>query len=99
MAVYVDPLFDTGWPEAQRRFPYRQACHMWADTEQELHYLAALIGLKATWAQYVSSGLHYDLTPGMRAKAIRKGAVEVDVDVLVDHMKRRHGTLAIRDRS
>jgi hypothetical protein len=52
-------------------------CHLYADTEAELHAFATRIGLRRKWAQVSNSGTpHYDLTPGRRAVAVRAGAME-----------------------
>ena len=55
--------------------------HMTADTIEELHAFAERLGLKRSYFQPGKNpaGLlaHYDLSPGMRAKAVRMGAQEV----------------------
>ena len=68
--VYVDRLRDWGW----RLGP---SCHLVADTNEELHEFAARLGMKRKWFQRYSSYPHYDLTAGMRAKAVKIGAVEL----------------------
>jgi hypothetical protein len=53
-------------------------CHLTASTPEELHAFAARIGLQRRWcSDYTQprSQLHYDLTPGKRAAALRAGAV------------------------
>jgi hypothetical protein len=73
--VYVDELFDT---QPKRGWPYRRACHMTADTAEELHVFAASIGLQRAWAQHEGRmTLHYDLTPTKRTEALRRGATFV----------------------
>lgn len=73
MAVYVDPLFAT---PLLKRWPYPRACHLFADTLEELHEIAMKIGLKKSWFQNKIKGLpHYDLTESKREKAIEAGAV------------------------
>ena len=76
MTVYVDPLFKTA---ASRRWPYRQACHLVADSEEELREFARRLGLKPGWIQSpgVHSRVHFGLTDGMRRKAVALGAVEL----------------------
>jgi hypothetical protein len=71
MSVYVDHLHPT-IPCANWR--YTQACHMFADTEGELHPLAAKIGMKRCW--YDVAAQHYDLTAHKRAVALIHGAKE-----------------------
>lgn len=72
MSVYVDEIRDYGKVKGKWS-------HMWADTEDELHALAAKIGLKREWMHH-SSGIsgdfkHYDLRPSKRQKAFKCGAV------------------------
>jgi hypothetical protein len=78
MAVYVDPLFDTrGWSS---NWPYPEARHLMADTEEELHAAAHQIGMRRAWFQAgppAHSVAHYDLTRRRRAKAVAFGAIEV----------------------
>jgi len=65
MTVYVDDM----------RAPYRRMimCHMIADTEPELHQMAARIGVARRWYQRD----HYDICLTKRALAVKYGAVEV----------------------
>jgi hypothetical protein len=97
MAVYVDTLL--AWGSAGN-YQDKQAervgaknghqwCHMWADTLDELHDMAKKIGLKRAWFQKKEHLPHYDLTPGRRAVAVKKGAVEVGHDQLRDFMAKR----------
>lgn len=81
MSVYVDPLFDGrsyGAPKIRGRDV--EWCHLTADTPDELHAFAARLGLKRAWAQRDTYTGHYDLTAGMRARAVRMGAVELTRD-------------------
>ena len=69
MAVYVDPIrehppFHDGWT---------LWCHMIADSEEELHAMAAEIGMRRDWYQ----GDHYDLRPDGRTRALALGAIEM----------------------
>jgi hypothetical protein len=65
MTVYVDDM----------RAPFGRMimCHMIADTEAELHAMAARIGIARRWYQ----GDHYDIALAKRALAIAAGAVEI----------------------
>jgi len=47
-----------------------------ADSEEELHDFASLLGLRRSWFQPVSTP-HYDLTATKREKALVLGAVFV----------------------
>ena len=70
MAVYVDGLRHyPGW-----KWP---ACHLTADTQQELLVFGDMIGMKRAWLQHSSRGAkaHYDISPGKRRQAIAMGAV------------------------
>lgn len=79
MGVYVDGLVQhasTAVAPAARFVSQRAGhrwCHMVADTVDELHALAARIGLKRSWFQ----GDHYDLVPSKRAAALAAGATEL----------------------
>lgn len=50
--------------------------HMFADTEEELHHMAALVGLKREWFQHHGTP-HYDLCQSKRQLAIKRGAVVI----------------------
>ena len=68
--IYVDEIRDYGQKG--------KWCHMWADTEDELHSFAVILGLKRSWMHH-SSGIsgdfrHYDLRPSKRALALQQGA-------------------------
>lgn len=76
MTVYVDkPL---------HRFGRMVMCHMMADTLEELHAMADLIGVDRRHFQPESSP-HYDICKQKRAIAVGAGAKEVD----------RRGTVAV----
>lgn len=72
MSIYVDPLFQ--YPAQKRLW-----CHMATDGDiEELHKFAESIGMQRSWFQHKDSRHpHYDLTAGMRVKAVAKGAIEV----------------------
>ncbi len=71
MAAYVDKLRNWGWKLGP-------SCHLIADSLEELHVIAAKIGLKREWYQPSSSGPHYDLTKSRRDLAIKAGAIPLD---------------------
>jgi len=76
MTVYVDPAI---WPASVRNGPVVHTsnwCHMTADSLPELHRFATRLGLRRSYFQD-GTFPHYDLTSGMRFKAIRFGAVEI----------------------
>lgn len=83
MSVYVDPIS----PCIQnKRWPYKEACHLIADDVVELHSFAAYLGLKRSWFQNKAIP-HYDLTVNKRRLAVRLGAIEIDVKAFVRKMK------------
>jgi hypothetical protein len=93
MATYVDALVtypDTVIKPAARRFGNRW-CHLTADSEAELHALAARIGVprSAYQGDYPRAALrHYDLIPSKRRLAVKAGAIEVDAR---EHLAARVG--------
>ena len=78
MTVYVDSLF--GYVHKKKKY-----CHMMTDNSDisELHTFAKKIELKRCWFQAHKFHPHYDLTDGMRYKAIINGAVLVQPDELL----------------
>jgi len=92
MAVYVD----------NARLPYRGMlmCHMWADTEAELHAMAQRIGIKREWFQRPpkASWKHYDLCLTKRAKAVALGAISTDRYGPSEFVARQKGDQAMLDR-
>jgi len=69
MSVYVDDAI-TLWRG-------RRWAHMMADTLEELHAMAARLGLPRRAFQDKRSGAHYDLTEELRTEALRLGAVAI----------------------
>lgn len=69
MPVYVD----------NQKNPYgrMKMCHMLADTLEELHAMADLIGIKRKWFQNESTP-HYDICQEKRELAIQNGAIACD---------------------
>lgn len=68
MSVYVD--------NARVKWRGRQWCHLVADTIEELHEFAQLLGLKREWFQHAASYPHYDVTIEVRQIALSIGALE-----------------------
>lgn len=64
MTVYVDDM---------------RACHMIADTDDELHAMADRIGVARKWHQSPpkASHSHYDICLSKRAQAVAAGAIEI----------------------
>lgn len=93
MSVYVDPLFDTQpyYQFANKRWGWKQACHMTADTEAELHAMAAKIGLKRSWFQNHHKNpllWHYDVTANKRQQALRLGAIEITPQQFAERIRK-----------
>ena len=67
MAVYVD----------NERIQWRGKlwCHLVGDSLGELHAFAASLGLKRAWFQGKASYPHYDVTTGVRERALEMGAI------------------------
>lgn len=82
MTVYVD--------DVRHQFGRMVMCHMWADTEEELLAMAGLIGVQAKWIQRPpkASWVHFDISLGMKAKAIKQGAVLTDKYGPIEHCAR-----------
>lgn len=70
MTVYVDDAY----------LPYGRMLmsHMVSDDINELHAMAAAIGVRRKWFQGEASTPHYDVCKAKRAEAVRLGAVELD---------------------
>lgn len=84
MAVYVDDM----------RAPFRGMvmCHMLADTDAELHAMAAQLGLARRWHQKPGTPhSHYDIAMSKRALAVKLGAKEVNRHELVAIVRRKRG--------
>jgi hypothetical protein len=71
MSVYVDPIREVQYGR------WKYACHMIADTVEELHAMAKAIGMQEEWFQ-PKSFPHYDLLRPRRETAVKLGAIELD---------------------
>jgi len=69
MTVYIDDMYRY----AIGQFKGMKMSHMISDEEDELHIMAARLGLRRAWHQ----GDHYDVPLDARARAIALGAVEI----------------------
>lgn len=85
MAVYVD--------DVRHRFGRMIMCHMWADTLEELLAMADRIGVSRRWLQQPpkASWVHFDVSLGMKAKAIEAGAILTDRFGPAEFVARRSG--------
>jgi hypothetical protein len=75
-------------------------CHLTADTQDELHAFAELLGLKRAWFQRGRSyagrppvGWHYDVTDEMRARALALGAEPISMRDLAAILSARRSTI------
>ena len=83
MSVYVDNL---------REYPYKvkghfKWCHLVADSFSELVGFSQKLGLSYSWLQNENYP-HFDLTEGMRIKAVKMGAIEITDKELVDLIRK-----------
>lgn len=92
MSVFVDDV----------RFPYRGMvmCHMFADTEAELHAMADAIGIARKWFQKPpkASWRHYDICVTKKKLAISKGAILTDRFGALEFAAKLQGNTALVDR-
>ena len=71
MTVYVDDM--------NAQYGRMKMVHMLASTDQELHEMAAKIGVARKWWQSPekTSGSHYDICLSKKVLAIQFGAIEI----------------------
>ena len=87
MPVYVDDM--------RAQFGRMIMCHMVADTDEELHVMAARIGVARKWHQKPGTAhSHYDIALSKRALAITAGATEIDRRGLSDLIKKKREALS-----
>ncbi len=73
MPVYVDKMFKT---RRSQRWPYPSACHIWADSIEELiDFIRSIPGLDERWIH--GRKPHMNLTASYRKEAVKRGALEV----------------------
>jgi len=72
---------------------------MWADTEDELNEMAQRIGVQLKWIQRPpkASWVHFDISLGMKAKAIAAGAILTDKYGPSEHVARLRGNQQMLD--
>ena len=89
MAVYVDPI--RHYPGLAAHLPVQHWCHMTADTEEELHAMAAAVGMPRRVFQMHPYRWHYDLTEPRRTEAVKMGALEITSRQMIRIMRARVG--------
>jgi uncharacterized protein DUF4031 len=83
VSIFVDDLRPCGAP-----WRGGVACHLVSDrSKEELLSFAAALGIPRAWFQ-AGSVPHFDLSPSLRARAVRLGAKPVDRRGLVDAVRR-----------
>lgn len=75
MAIYVD--------DARVHWRGGQWCHMLADSLEELHIFATLLGVHRRWFHRTASYPHYDITVQMRDCALDQGALLCDKATII----------------
>jgi len=80
MSVYVD--------NAVTLWRGRRWAHLMADTLDELHVMAAALGMPRRAFQDKTSGAHYDVDADLRERAIALGAIPISRHVDRDLVRR-----------
>lgn len=83
MSAYVDQLSRSFGP----KWKWPRACHLFADTLDELHDIAQRIGLRREWFQDRRDFPHYDINATKRAMAVKLGAIEATTKFVVDTLR------------
>lgn len=87
MPVYVDDM--------RAQYGRMVMCHMVADSDEELHAMAARIGVARRWHQKPGTPhSHYDICLSKRALAVKFGAQEIDRAGLGEVIKKKRAALA-----
>jgi Protein of unknown function (DUF4031) len=73
LTVYVDDMYRYPIGRLKVDRYEMKMSHMISDTDDELHAMAAAIGVARRWHQ----GDHYDISLSKRAIAVARGAVEI----------------------
>ena len=91
MACYVDTV--RSYPDAGLRFT--EFCHLLADTRDELHAMAAAVGMPRWTFQDHPWRWHYDLPEHLREAAVARGAQIVTMHEVGALLRRRKAALPI----
>lgn len=75
MAIYVD--------DARIHWRGGEWCHMLADSLEELHAFAGILGVHRRWFHRTASYPHYDITVDVRERAIDQGALLSDKSTII----------------
>lgn len=92
MTVYVD--------DARHAYGRMVMCHMWADSLDELLAMADRIGVARRWLQEPpkASWVHFDISLGKKALALKAGAILVDRYGPLEFLARQRGDQAKLDQ-
>ena len=90
MSCYVDTV--RSYPTAGLRFT--DFCHLLADEREELHEMAARLGMPRRFFQDHPWRWHYDLPAHLRPEAVRFGAVEVELRAVGRLLRDRRDAVA-----
>ena len=91
MSCYVDTV--RSYPDAGLR--HTEFCHLLADTREELHRMADLVGMPRRFFQEHPWRWHYDLPEPLRARAIEHGARPITMHEVGAILKQRKADLGI----
>lgn len=83
--VYVDSLKEC---TPKKGWRWKEYCHLFADSLEELHEFAAKIGMRRSWFQQTKLP-HYDLTAKRRKIAVENGAQEVNMSWVKERLKNK----------
>ena len=81
MTIYIGPEYHTEW---SKEWPWRMISRLTSNSVLELGMFATSLGLNSSWLRHDGDKAYYHLSPGMRRKAIRRGAVEVSRELSED---------------
>lgn len=85
MTCYIDDMYKYPMGQFKRGPRTYKMSHMVADAPEELHAMAAKIGVERRWYQ----GDHYDVTMTKRALAVQAGVVEITLRELAIRTRRK----------
>jgi hypothetical protein len=91
MACYVDTV--RSYPGAGLR--YTDYCHLLADTRDELHAMAAALGIPRRFFQDHPWRWHHDIPAHLRERAVALGAQEVTMHEVGALLRNRRAAIGV----
>ena len=91
MTCYVDAV--RSYPDAGLR--HTDFCHLLADTREELHEIAAALGVPRRFFQDHPVRWHHDLPAPLRDRALELGAVEASREQVVALLRARRAAATV----